>query len=33
MQSATELYASAVSFPRMEKTQWTNNRKENKEDL
>lgn len=29
MQSATELYASAVSFPRMEKTQWTNNRNEN----
>ena len=23
------LYASAVSFPRMEKTQWTNNGKEN----
>lgn len=32
MQSATELYASAVSFPRMEKTQWTNNKNANKED-
>ena len=30
--SNQQYMASAVSFPRMEKTQWTNNRKENNAD-